>query len=523
MSSQAFSRRMAMHAKHDVSRISIRLSPASGALATAYLLYAVIQIVLAVNHEPWRDESQAWLIARDASPWQILSEICRQEGHPALWFFVLMPFARLGVGYWSLEALSITITLVAAALLMFAKTPAAWKLPLLFTPVFFYWPSVVSRSYCLIALFAAALALLYPSRSRHPWLYAVILALLFQTHALVFAFAGMLALLQAIEWCRTRRRFPLPFLLPVGSAVAALLELMGGEQPVSMSGSVLSKIKMMTSPIAESVFAGHQTIALATVILLIIAALAAAFLHSISAGLYGTAGVLWLTFMDVVLYPIGSIQKIAGWFALFMLIVPFSISDNSLSEGGSGHKTLWRYSRTILASATALVALLMAPATMRSAYADLREPFSSGKALGVLLNTVETHNAVIVPIEDRGTQYAVSNALPYLTHGQTMWSMAVGGQMSYVTNEFRSYWNEHGSVSDDAAPQQTAELIQTNLANADETIIVACSDSGNTALDSAFAQYPQMVGIGVVDEPQVDESLRSAHGGIRCSVYQYHQ
>ncbi|MBW3093678.1 hypothetical protein KIH79_12280 [Bifidobacterium sp. 82T10] len=492
------------------------------------VLYAFAQVVLAVRHEPWRDESQAWLIARDATPWRIVSDLTSQEGHPALWFFVLMPFAKLGVGYWSMEMLSVVITVLAAVLLIAVKAPTIWKIVVLFTPLFWYWPSVVSRSYCLIALFAMLAAVLYPRRNRHPWAYALVAALLFQTHALTFAFAGMLALFQMIELCR-QRRFPFPTLLPATSVLAALGELMGGEQPVPMTGSVLDRLKMLTSPIAGSVGGGHQTLTFAVVTMLIAAVLVVTAVRSVTAALYGLAGVVWLAFMDVVVYPISNVQKLAAWLSMLLLVVPFSAADagqRSNAKPNARHRNISidgtnRMASRMLVGVSLILALLLTPSTMEASYKDLTGSFSAGPALGRLLNDHTTGGTVIVPIADRGSQYAVSNALPYLTRGQVMWSMAVNGEISYVTNQFRDYWNQHGSVSDKEAPEQAAMLVDEHIARNTQTIIVACADSGQTGLDNAFSQDRRMTLLGTVDEPDVNESLRSVHGGIRCSAYAY--
>ena len=48
-------------------------------------------------HEPWFDEIQAYLIARDASVHDILFHLPHYEGHPPLWHLLLMIPARLGL------------------------------------------------------------------------------------------------------------------------------------------------------------------------------------------------------------------------------------------------------------------------------------------------------------------------------------------------------------------------------------------------------------------------------------------
>ena len=56
----------------------------------------MISFLLIPYHEIWRDEAQAWLIARD-TPLKDLFSVLKHEGHPAGWFLLLMPFAKAGL------------------------------------------------------------------------------------------------------------------------------------------------------------------------------------------------------------------------------------------------------------------------------------------------------------------------------------------------------------------------------------------------------------------------------------------
>ena len=52
-------------------------------------------------HENWRDEAQAWLLARDLSIPELFEQMS-YEGHPCLWHLLLMPLVRLGLPYISM-------------------------------------------------------------------------------------------------------------------------------------------------------------------------------------------------------------------------------------------------------------------------------------------------------------------------------------------------------------------------------------------------------------------------------------
>lgn len=63
------------------------------------LIYSVMLIAVICFHEPWYDEAQSWLIARDASFREMLVKIPHYEGHPPLWWLILAVPAKLGMPY----------------------------------------------------------------------------------------------------------------------------------------------------------------------------------------------------------------------------------------------------------------------------------------------------------------------------------------------------------------------------------------------------------------------------------------
>jgi hypothetical protein len=64
------------------------LNPAFYALAVTFLFF-LISLPGLFHHEMWRDEHQAWLVARDAHSIPQLFENMKYEGNPALWHLLL--------------------------------------------------------------------------------------------------------------------------------------------------------------------------------------------------------------------------------------------------------------------------------------------------------------------------------------------------------------------------------------------------------------------------------------------------
>ena len=78
-------------------------------LNTAFAVFVLSLLYVGFRHEAWFDEAQAWLIARDDTPWRILSQTARYEGTPPLWHLLLWAPAHLGYPYRGLWLISATL------------------------------------------------------------------------------------------------------------------------------------------------------------------------------------------------------------------------------------------------------------------------------------------------------------------------------------------------------------------------------------------------------------------------------
>ena len=156
------------------------------------LLYAIFHLLMAIVHEPWFDEAEAWQIARSASLQTLLTEVPHYEGHPPLWHLILMPFAKVGAPYeLSLTLISLFFTGTAVYLILrFAPFPNWVRVMMPFTYFFFYQYVVVSRVYCVLILEFVLLAMVYKYRNTKPIWYTGIMMLMCTTHAYGIVLAG---------------------------------------------------------------------------------------------------------------------------------------------------------------------------------------------------------------------------------------------------------------------------------------------------------------------------------------------
>src|ERR1044071_4215789 len=81
-------------------------------------IWAAITIVTVVHHEPWRDEAETWLNARDASLVELWG-LMRYVGSPILPYLVQVPVAKLGAPFAAQEMVHWPMALGIAAIILF--------------------------------------------------------------------------------------------------------------------------------------------------------------------------------------------------------------------------------------------------------------------------------------------------------------------------------------------------------------------------------------------------------------------
>jgi len=193
---------------------------------TVWSLHLLIAIIVTLRHEMWRDELQAWAIARESTwPWDVVANT-RFEGHPPTWHLLLWLGTHITSDPWMAHLISLAC-MATAAWLVLMYLPAT--LPIRALIIFGYYPlyemGVFARSYGLVfVLTAAVLAISFgAARSegglRLGWV-VVLLVLLATTAAQAVPLAGALALGVGIRHYRT--------LAPLRTAAAGAAVLAAG-------------------------------------------------------------------------------------------------------------------------------------------------------------------------------------------------------------------------------------------------------------------------------------------------------
>lgn len=159
-----------------------------------FIIYLFITIIMIFKHEAWFDETQAWNIARDLSPFEII-DFMKYEGHSSLWHFILYPFAHLGFPFETIGFISVFFMSLAVFLLLFKSPfPIYMKLCVIFSAGFIYINVTVARVYAIIPLILFLIAIVYPKRNEFSILYGFLIALLCNTHAMMCGVVGILGI-----------------------------------------------------------------------------------------------------------------------------------------------------------------------------------------------------------------------------------------------------------------------------------------------------------------------------------------
>lgn len=133
-------------------------------LAQAALLavWVVATALVAWAHEPWRDEADIWVLARD---WDgslaSLRQFTAGSGCPALWPLLLLVVVKVGLPYGAMTALSWLLGAAAVLLLVRSPLPPALRVLLPFSFLFGYEYPVIARPYALLSLLVLCAAALH--------------------------------------------------------------------------------------------------------------------------------------------------------------------------------------------------------------------------------------------------------------------------------------------------------------------------------------------------------------------------
>ena len=162
------------------------------------------------HHESWFDETQAWLIAKSSTLFDLVVHRLHYEGAPALWHILLWCEYRLGISFLGMRWIAGAIAAAGAYVwLRYNPLPRVIGLVVPLGFFFVYQYSVVARTYVMCPVFAFSLMALYQDRKSKPLVFAVVAGLFANCSLHMAAFSCGLALMYARDrWALTASSAP---------------------------------------------------------------------------------------------------------------------------------------------------------------------------------------------------------------------------------------------------------------------------------------------------------------------------
>ena len=163
------------------------------------LLFGVLGIVFGQYHEPWADEAQSWLIAKDTT-WANFLNVTQLEGTPPLWHLLLKGFILLGLDYQHLYIAPLVISLIGVVILVFLlDAPFYFKALFPFTYYVVYFNAEIARNYCLLFPIFMLMIFAYQKIDKHVWLYYISIGLLAFVNSYGIVMSGSLMFAEFVQ------------------------------------------------------------------------------------------------------------------------------------------------------------------------------------------------------------------------------------------------------------------------------------------------------------------------------------
>jgi len=156
-------------------------------------IFIVLSLATILRHEMWRDEFQAWLLAREQTSFGDLAGAARYEKHPMAWFIAMYLLTRLTASPLAMQLFHLGLAAFSAGLVLrFAPFSRTQKILLIFGYYLFFEYAVISRNYALGVLALFLFCVFWTRKSDKPLLPAACLFILANTsvYGLLLAFAA---------------------------------------------------------------------------------------------------------------------------------------------------------------------------------------------------------------------------------------------------------------------------------------------------------------------------------------------
>jgi hypothetical protein len=423
----------------------MKLPPASGhgrpwhRLSVGVVLaYAGLSFFTVMHHEPWLDEAQAWLIARDAGLLRLLT-LTNYEGSPALWHLLLMPFAKAGLPYRCESLVHVIIATAAVAVFMLrAPLPRPTKVLFIFSYYIAYEYSILARSYSLGILLMFLVASVHEQRFRHPLRYGTLVLLLANANLFsLFVATGLMLRFLVETWYVARsRRGGTPVyggLLIMGLGVAlAVLQLFPAPDNMNRAPIIAVDPLHVVRAFRTALFptAGdRRTYELVAGLIMAVSLLS--ILRRPGALFVLLWSYLGMAYVFAFRYPAAGQRHYGNLLAMLLFGLWLAYGERDRYWFGRKNRAARLYRQidfSHLADTMIRFSLLIAAAfNLKIHYEDYRYPFSASKEIAKFVREhgLDRHTFVV------HNSYSPVAVLPYLPHAQ-FWYAGIQAYGTYV-------------------------------------------------------------------------------------------
>lgn len=432
-------------------------------------VYSVVVAFGVIYHEPWRDEAQAWLIARDLDLLGILKQM-GYEGSPALWHFLLHLLAKSGFPYQTQAIIHATLAIICVSIfVIWAPFNKSIKTLFVFSYYISYEYAIIARNYNLSILFLFIIATIYPSRFNRPVAYSLPIFLLFNTNVHSYFAAVALLLLFAYEIIREKHSFEFYFALfiMITGGLIAVLQLIPPSDGLITGHVRYIALVQPFNAIVQALMPG----ATYNIITYIIAFSA---LVIISLQLYAkpqaifilSLSYLWLFYIITFKYP--GLMRHQGFALIFMIFAIWLSKHHKNTESSIGdYRVTYMSAKGLLVHniPNYVLALCLALSCVYSLKMYVREycyNFSSAKQMSQYMIRNGFNKFEIVALD----RFQATALLPYLPYTK-FWFTESENYETYIT------WKSHSPVTDTSNSAKLIERARIHFTDIPKVLLIS--------------------------------------------------
>jgi hypothetical protein len=350
-------------------------------LIGVFSAYIAVLLTSVQFHEMWRDEIQPWLIARDSDNIYELVYNLRYDGHPILWYLILMPLSRLTANPVAMQVAQVAIAST-TVFIVFLYSPFSMVekviLPFGYYTLFEY--GIKCRNYSLGLLLVVILCAVWERRRTNKPLIAVILAALANVHVVFgiisLGFFAAIVVESIVQQTHCNRDFLWIIIYGLGWVTAAIVALPASDSPenewiLSLS---LDRLYAAFNRLSFILASEQPFYAIGGAIVCIVVGFS--LRKNLPIALFFSLSLIGLLAFSYMVKRGGGIWQHGSMFTTLLAAMWLNHATVDTDRTGA-----WRYDFFLAKSAFLLVLLVQSIFGLKITWEDFSTPYSNGRAV----------------------------------------------------------------------------------------------------------------------------------------------